>query len=388
MPTPESKIKEAILHPEEEIRLYAVDYFSAGRCGGESIMPLVIQAVEKYGRETAFDILLEAAPLPQTAATIDWIVEELRREYDPSDVRRENNCFALAWILNNAPPPLLRKRRREILAAPAFPQPLRQSFTDRLKRSALEWEEAWTSLKNYGLDVMRHGFTPSSFEWRTGAVEALARHRHKADKVLELLQDRYGGEDPCLICWLRSSFVDLAGAMRLTEAVPLLMDLLDKDLSGNAQIALTRIGGEAVLRAIDARWWRGGPEFRSVAADMLVLLRGDYCIDRCLAFLKKERVTRIKWNVANALLANFCAEAVAPVRQFIAAAGEKRITRFEPDLRHHLVAVGTILGTTFPEFDEWRALALHDNWGRLDLPLRREVDRYKPEDFGPQWSEN
>ena len=98
MLTRESKIKEAVLHPEEEIRLYAVNYFSAGRCPDESVMPLVIQAVEKYGRETAFEILHDAVRLPQTEATIDWVVEELRRQYDPSDVRRENNCFVLAWI--------------------------------------------------------------------------------------------------------------------------------------------------------------------------------------------------------------------------------------------------------------------------------------------------
>ncbi len=47
MGTPESKIKEAILHPEEEIRQYAVLYFSGARCDDGSIMPLVIQSVEK-----------------------------------------------------------------------------------------------------------------------------------------------------------------------------------------------------------------------------------------------------------------------------------------------------------------------------------------------------
>jgi hypothetical protein len=113
-----------------------------------------------------------------------------------------------------------------------------------------------------------------------------------------------------------------------------------------------------------------------------------YCIDRCLAFLKKERVTLAKWDFANALLANFSDEAVAPVRQFIADAGEKRTDRLEPDLRHRLVAVCTILGKTFPEFNEWRALALGHNWRRLDLSPSRQAEMYKPEDVGPRWSEN
>ena len=73
MRTPESKIKEAILHPEEEIRLHAVCYFSEARCEDESIMPFVIQAVEKYGREATFDIVDAMHDLPQTEATVDWL---------------------------------------------------------------------------------------------------------------------------------------------------------------------------------------------------------------------------------------------------------------------------------------------------------------------------
>ena len=42
----ESTIKAAILHPEEEIRLTAARYFSGSFSQDETIMPLVIQAVE------------------------------------------------------------------------------------------------------------------------------------------------------------------------------------------------------------------------------------------------------------------------------------------------------------------------------------------------------
>jgi len=58
----ESKIKEAILHPEEEIRLKAVSYFADSHSQDETLMPLVIQTVEKYDKETAFRILRDAGP--------------------------------------------------------------------------------------------------------------------------------------------------------------------------------------------------------------------------------------------------------------------------------------------------------------------------------------
>ena len=49
----ESKIKAAILHPEVEVRLTALAYFADSFTTDESVMPLVIEAVEMYGRESA-----------------------------------------------------------------------------------------------------------------------------------------------------------------------------------------------------------------------------------------------------------------------------------------------------------------------------------------------
>src|SRR5689334_6536413 len=47
---PEDRIKEAILHPDIDIRDRAVLYFAKSFSTDTSIMPLVIKAVETYGR--------------------------------------------------------------------------------------------------------------------------------------------------------------------------------------------------------------------------------------------------------------------------------------------------------------------------------------------------
>ena len=78
---PKSKIKEAIFHAEEEVRLTALGYFADSFADDESIMPFVIEVVEKYGRASAFRVLRDAERLPQTEATLDWLVSELRRDY-------------------------------------------------------------------------------------------------------------------------------------------------------------------------------------------------------------------------------------------------------------------------------------------------------------------
>src|ERR1035437_8963832 len=90
MRTPEDKIKAAILHPEEEIRCVAARYFSDPYSTNPSIMPLVIESVEKYGRENAFPLLRNADRLVQTPPTIQWLMEELRRSYDLNDIGQDN----------------------------------------------------------------------------------------------------------------------------------------------------------------------------------------------------------------------------------------------------------------------------------------------------------
>ena len=48
MRLPAEKIKEAILHPDREVREAAVFYFADAHSADPTIMPLVIQACERY----------------------------------------------------------------------------------------------------------------------------------------------------------------------------------------------------------------------------------------------------------------------------------------------------------------------------------------------------
>jgi hypothetical protein len=45
----EEKIKQAILHPQLDIRQRALRYFSVCHSDDERVVPLVIQAVKRYG---------------------------------------------------------------------------------------------------------------------------------------------------------------------------------------------------------------------------------------------------------------------------------------------------------------------------------------------------
>lgn len=120
----ESKIKASILHPEEEVRLVALRYFADSLTDDESVMPLVIQAVETYGVDSAFRILRDAEQLPQSDASINWLIAQMHRDLDLASIDNDNYRFAVALTLCDCDPVLIAHRESEIRTAPLFPREL------------------------------------------------------------------------------------------------------------------------------------------------------------------------------------------------------------------------------------------------------------------------
>ena len=89
----EAKIKQAILNSELVIRQRAVRYFSACHSDDEEVATLVIQAIERYGREDAYHVIGGCVDVRHTEETISWIVDELD---DPDSDRYENYTFNLS----------------------------------------------------------------------------------------------------------------------------------------------------------------------------------------------------------------------------------------------------------------------------------------------------
>jgi hypothetical protein len=76
----EDKIKAGIVHPDRDVRDAAVMYFSRSACRDPSILPLAIQAIEKYGWEGAFIVPSAVEGLPLSEETLPWILRQLERD--------------------------------------------------------------------------------------------------------------------------------------------------------------------------------------------------------------------------------------------------------------------------------------------------------------------
>ena len=127
---PEDKIKEAILHPDPEIRDRATSYFGKSFSSDPGIMPLVIKAVETHGKQDAYRQVGLARNLQQSEDTIAWVVQELN---DPQTDQFENYAYNLLMVLVEADPVLLLPRETAILEARHFLPDLRAPFTERLR---------------------------------------------------------------------------------------------------------------------------------------------------------------------------------------------------------------------------------------------------------------
>jgi len=190
--------------------------------------------------------------------------------------------------------------------------------------------------------------------------------------------------------WLDPSIIELAGEMRLQQAIPVLMERLhEEELSMVDAVitALSKIGGDAVVEAIAEQWGDWSDEWCEMVAEVMKHIHTDRSVQSCLEFLKEEDVSDVQIHLANALLGHFSNDAIELVRALVYG-DEDDLEPDQRDLRYRLLAVATIMDVTFPEYDEWYAEALQNNWGWGDYEPARLADAFRAETVGPPNSGN
>ena len=380
---PEDKIKAAILHPEAEIQEVAASYFAMAYSPDDSIMPLVIQAVEKYGRENAFSILRTADRLVQTPATLQWCMAELRRDYDLKDIGQDNYHFAVALILCEAAPRLLVPVREQILALPAFPAQLQERLFFQTDTASWDWATGWRALEAWGDRTMDNRTIGRNDLWPLASIlGALGRCREQGmEAVLNLLQRRYRGFDKRLMEWLEPTLVELAGRMKLEAAIPLLLDRLfeDDDAVGDeVGPALVRIGTEKAVQALAEQWSEGDESYRFTAMEVFEHIHCDLSVAMADKFLPDEESEEVACGLGFALLSNFAEDAIGPVRELVLREGPDELGE-RRDLRWRLIAAATIMNQPFLEYPAWYQEAVKEKWGRGHYKPDRIADNFGPD---------
>ncbi len=354
MRLPEEKIKQAILHPQLEIRQRAVRYFSVCRSEDEGVVPLVIQAVDKYGREDAYHLIGNSVRLRYTEKTISWVIEELQ---DPDAERYENYVFNLNRVLCHADPVLLIHRDTEMLDSCRFYGDLRDCFIRRLE--LISWDEAacWRRLEQICEDGKNKQYASEvELAFAEDILETLARIGNEVEqRVLSIISQEIESFEHNPMKWMEPLMVKLAGLLHMDAAVPAILGKLHEDdslLAGYCVEALSRIGTDAVVAVVAEEFPNAEQHFRLYATGVFENIPSDIAVEKAVELLATEKDQQVQRHLAHAVLTHFAQDAIEPVRQLI------RSQRLDRDLRHlrdYLVETCTIMEQRFPEYEEWQA---------------------------------
>ncbi len=364
----ENKIKEAILDADLEIRQRAIKFFAKSYSKDRSVMPLVIKAVETFGRQDAYQLIGLSRYLPQTEATIAWIIDELNSEQ--SD-QHENYTYNLSIVLVKADPALLLLKESDILESQHFLSDLRAPFSERLQM--LSWDEAscWQKLEGFCEEGKDKKYVNEvNLGYGNRIVEALARYGDECEeKVHVLLRQKVDDYRNNPMKWMVPLVVRLAGEAHLDSTVSLLVTKLVGDggdlLNEECARALTRIGTSVVLEAVAEAYPNAPHHFRLYATEPLEYIHSDLAVEKCLHLLRQETEKGIRVNLAIALLSHFAQEGIEEARKVLVG---RELDLESRGLRNYLVTTCTIMGERFPEFEEWRTakkIEKEEHWKRI-----------------------
>jgi hypothetical protein len=366
---PEPKIKEAILHPDMDIRDRAVSYFAKSFTTDASLMPLVIKAVETYGRSNdTYRLIGAARGLPQTDATITWVIDELNAEETD---RYENYAYNLSMILAETDPALLLPRESAILGARHFLPGLRPALTDRLHMLSWDQSTCWQKLEVFSEQAKDKQFTNEvNLSYANLVVEALARYGQECEpKARERLAIKLDDYSDHPMKWLEPLVVRLAGLADLESTIPLIVAKLLEDggdlLNEECAEALTRIGTPAVLHAIAQAFPTAERHFRLYASGPLEHIHSDLAVEISLKLLDQEKDDLIRRELAQALLSQLAQEGIEVARQMLVG---RELDFQSKGLRNFLLETCTLMGERFPEYDAWLATEKaekEEHWRRV-----------------------
>jgi hypothetical protein len=359
---PEEKIKEAILHPDLDVRDTAIRYFYSSTSPDDTLMPQAIQAIERYGRTKAFSFTHYLNLLPQTEQTIGWVIAELQRDFEGPPEERHFYYLNLSRLLCHADIRLVAQHAPDILHAPHFDPKEQTAFRERLEMFGWNAEKCWQELNQY-CEANRDKNNLEEFDLGHGVriVEALARQPHEYQgQIIALLAEQVRDFRHDARKWLQPLMANLAGAMRLYEAIPPLVGNLGHPysfLADQSMFALAKIGSDDVVAAVGDQFPRGSRDFRLWASDLLCKIHLDATVQRVLELLPDETDLWVRLNLCEALLDHFSDEGIEPARRLIK---EHELTPDLRRLRSSLIAICKIMGSRFPEFDVWQEQAKRD----------------------------
>ena len=313
------QILQAILHPNPHTRQMAVAYYAKGFLPDPDVLPRIIQAVETYGREACRSLFPHDGLFHQTEQTLDWMIEELKEPRSNNDDRIPYQVV-LSRVLAHAPPELLLTRQRDIEQLDGVDSTFQERIARRIGFSKLGPEHLWEQLEALcEAEKKKQYLTEADLPLGYDLAEALARYPDFATpKCLEILALKIDDYKDNPLAWMEGFMVYLAGLLKLSQAVPALLNWLhteDDWLNPLAMEALTKIGTDSVVELLVEEYPVSGWSYRFSTADILGKIHSDLALMACLSVPDLESDPTIRTQWASSALEQFSPRAIDPARE-------------------------------------------------------------------------
>jgi SEC-C motif len=347
---PPDRLKPFLLHEDRHLRDAAAQYFGESWSQDPELAPLILQACDRYGQRENLRSLSYLDHLALTEPALDQALEHLSRADGDSAAGHLSRAVAAA------PVELVRAREQVILGNPRLTEESAAFLRHRLDLSTWTGEKLWQELRDFSrrsADAEHAGDIDHAYA--DALIDSLARHPvPDAATVCSLLR-QFGTEDvDPADGWLEAFLVDLAGARRLREAVPMLVDKfhIDTDyLLERCMEALGRIGDPEASRLIRQAWPTAPEPFRFWSSGVPGRIKHEESEDALLAMLEKESDRTIRTMLGMGLCSLFSERGVEVVRRMILLGSyDPRLASLEDDLLPAL----DVLGVSVPEAQRWR----------------------------------
>jgi hypothetical protein len=338
------RLKPFLVHEDRYIRRAATDYFAGHWSRDPDIIPLFLDACERYGDRDNLRGLSSLDRLLLTGHALDRVLGHLARAEDGDAIYQLNRAIV------QAPGDLLAARQAEVLGHPKLLREVVPRIKLRCDLAGWTGPRLWDELQAYARRSEDKKDTSGIDHGYVGAlVDAIARHEvPEDDTICRLLRSLEPEEG-----WLEIFLIDLAGARRIPEAVPALVDKfhIDTDyLLERSKVALARIGDPEAVRLIRAAYPTAPEHFKHYTSGIFGEIKHEESEQAILALLEVESDPTFRTILCVGLCDLFSERGIEVVRGEIASGYDA----WYSSLEEHLLPVAEVLGIGLPEADSWR----------------------------------
>jgi hypothetical protein len=377
----EELIKQGIPHPEQDVRTEALLYFSRSYTSDDSVMPLVILAIERYGWDEAFTVASCITGLPLNDATLPWVLTQIEhkdaKKSDPYGLPAR--WHTLNSLLSNANAELLARHMQAIFDVKNLEYEVVEIISERTDLLAAGGDFCWQELEEFSIASKDcDDIGEVDLDYAYALCEAIGQEKEKyTEKVLAILGEKVEDLRSNPKVWMETFAVRIAGEMRLEAAVPLIIAKLKEGgeeadwLREECESALVKIGGDGAVFAVADMFRQGDWHLRMAACNVLQHVHSDLAVNAALEFLPTEEDGTIRAFLAAGLASQLAFEAIEPLRQLVL---DGTYDESYADVKRDVVVAATLMDVEFPERGQWKAEVEKKRLERENMLLKQRLE--------------